>query len=385
MHIVHFTSAHPWDDIRILHKMCVEAVRQGHQVSLVAVDPEAKQDRKFDFKGVEVHLLARRAGPGRLRRATKVAWRVTRYAVALKPDVLQFHDPELIPHAALVVPGRIPLIFDAHEDFVAQLEGKAWVKAGLKKRLLRAAMAGLRRLIAWRATHILAATDGVRAAYPSHKSRVVRNLPILAEFDSQARLPLEQRGPEACYVGAISRARGIVELVEALALSPATEVLHLAGRFETKELEASLRAMPGWAKLRYHGLVGRAEIAEILGRSRAGLVTLHATPNHLHAIPIKMLEYLCAGIVSIASDFEYWHGFVEQGRTALFVDPQDPQAIAAALEQVMAQPAAFEAAMTPEARRRFAWEEEALVLEAVYAACHQSRRGHSSPQTGSQD
>ncbi len=369
MHILHYTSAHPWDDIRILHKMCVEAVRQGHEVSLVAVDPEAQEDRRFDFKGVAVHLLARRAGPGRLQRATKVAWRVTRYAVALKPDILQFHDPELIPHALLAVPRGRPLIFDAHEDFVAQLEGKAWVRAGLKKRLLRAAMASMRALIAWRASHILAATDGVRAAYPVAKSSVLRNLPILAEFDSDARLPLDQRGAEACYVGAISKARGIVELIEALALSPATELLHLAGRFETPALEAELRAMPGWAKVRYHGLVGRAQIVEILGRSRAGLVTLHATPNHLHSIPIKMLEYLCAGIPSIASNFEYWHSFVAQGRTALFVDPLDPQAIAQALDQAMAQAAHFEAAMTPDTRRRFAWEEEAKTLEQVYVAC----------------
>jgi glycosyltransferase involved in cell wall biosynthesis len=370
MRIVHFTSAHPWDATRIFSKMCVHLSKLGHDVVLVAVDPEAEETCVFDKDGVEVHLRPGSGKTSRLQRATNIAWDVTRYAASLKPEILHFHDPELIPHTLIALNPRVPLVFDAHEDFASQMDRKAWVGTRIRS-VLKVGLCIMRWLIDRRATHILAATQGVRDSYSQQKSTVIRNLPILAEINSGRRIPLSNRPKESCYIGAISKIRGIVELVDALEKSKEIERFHLAGNFSSDTLQREVEAMPGWKKVDYHGYINRNQIVEILGRVRVGMVTLHATPNHLHSIPIKMLEYLCAGVPSICSNFSYWTEFIEEGKTGRFIDPMDTDAIATALDEALSDKGAafFESQMIEKVRTRFSWEEEVEALEDVYLTC----------------
>jgi glycosyltransferase involved in cell wall biosynthesis len=373
MKIVHYTSAHPWIATRIFSKMCVHLAGMGHDVSLIAVDPDASATRVFVQDGVTVHLLPGSGRKSRWQRATRMARAVTRYAASLDADILQFHDPELIPYTLTDLKRGVPLVFDAHEDFVKQMVGKTWV-SGLRKRVLTVGLRGMRKLINWRATHVIAATEGVREDYDPRKSTVIRNLPILSEITRADRKPLTERLREACYIGSISRVRGIAELVKALEHSTQIERFHLAGIFASEAFQREVEALPGWSKVSYHGFINRQQIVNLLGRVRVGVVTLHATPNHLHSIPIKLLEYLCAGVPSLASNFPYWSEFVSEGETGFFVDPMDPQAIAATLDRMLSDECAAksESFMTEETRNRFSWQEEVQILENIYYRCMNS-------------
>jgi len=51
------------------------------------------------------------------------------------------------------------------------------------------------------------------------------------------------------------------------------------------------------------------------------MVTLHPTPNHLESLPIKMFEYMAAGLPVIASDFPVWRDIVDRFQCGLLVDP----------------------------------------------------------------
>ena len=370
MKIVHYTSAHPWFATRIFSKMCVHLGKLDHEILLVAVDPEASELHVFEQDGVEVHLLPGGGRNSRFQRVTYLARQVTRYAQGLDPDILHFHDPELIPYTVFDLKAGVPLVFDAHEDFVGQMDGKSWAK-GPKRALLKVGLRVMQKLINCRATHIIAATEGVRESYNLNKSSVIRNLPILTEFTNLSRKPLIERPREICYIGALSRVRGIAELVSALEKSEQVECLHLAGRFSSEDFRREVELLPGWSKVNYLGFINRDEIEELLGRVRVGVVTLHPTPNHLHSIPIKLLEYLCAGVPALASNFPYWKEFVKNGETGLFVDPMDSLAIAGSLDGMLKDSGAthYEYYMSEDIRDRFSWEKEVLLLDEVYQFC----------------
>ena len=84
------------------------------------------------------------------------------------------------------------------------------------------------------------------------------------------------------------------------------------------------------------GVLDRKGVAQVLAQSKIGLVTLFPTPNYVDALPIKLFEYMAAGMPVIASDFPVWREIVDDAGCGVLVDPQDPQAIAAAINSLMA-------------------------------------------------
>ena len=73
-------------------------------------------------------------------------------------------------------------------------------------------------------------------------------------------------------------------------------------------------------------------------RSLAGLVTLHPTINYIEALPVKMFEYMSAGVPVIASDFPLWRRVVIESECGLCVDPLDSQSISRAIDFLCENP-----------------------------------------------
>src|SRR5690606_20155096 len=115
-------------------------------------------------------------------------------------------------------------------------------------------------------------------------------------------------------VGGISRERGIVECVRALDRLPAglRARLQLAGMLRSPDLEQALAAEPGWRAVDYRGLLPYSQVPALLASSRVGVVTLHPVPNHLDALPVKLFEYMDAGLPVVVSDFPLWRAIVEE-------------------------------------------------------------------------
>jgi glycosyltransferase involved in cell wall biosynthesis len=76
-------------------------------------------------------------------------------------------------------------------------------------------------------------------------------------------------------------------------------------------------------------------VADVLAASKIGLVTLLPTPSYVESLPIKLFEYMAAGMPVIASDFPLWREIIEDADCGLLVDPQDPRAIADAIAQLL--------------------------------------------------
>jgi glycosyltransferase involved in cell wall biosynthesis len=67
-------------------------------------------------------------------------------------------------------------------------------------------------------------------------------------------------------------------------------------------------------------------------------VTLHPIRTYLDSLPVKMFEYMAAGIPVIASDFPLWREIVVGHKCGICVDPMDPRAIACAIDYLVAHP-----------------------------------------------
>jgi glycosyltransferase involved in cell wall biosynthesis len=143
----------------------------------------------------------------------------------------------------------------------------------------------------------------------------------------------------------------------------------LAGQFSSTRLQQEIEQYAGWSSTKYYGFVDRKKIAEIMAKSFCGLVTLHAVPNYVNSQPIKMFEYMSAGVPVIASNFPLWKTIIEGNQCGLCVNPGRPGEIAKAIRYLRDRP--DEVARMGENGRRaversFRWSHESVLLATLY-------------------
>jgi glycosyltransferase involved in cell wall biosynthesis len=360
--VAHLTSSHSTSDVRIWLKECRTLASAGLDVTIVG---PGQSSGKID--GVEIRTVPH-AG-GRLRRMTVTVWRVFIGALRSGATICHFHDPELLPVGLVLKLLRRRVVYDVHEDLPATVVDKAWIGSYLRPGVARLA-AGLEFTSRLYIDAFVAATPHIARRFPRGKTYIVQNFPLGEELASSSDQAYSQRSLRIAYVGGMAAIRGIKELVQAIDLVETSAVrLVLIGEFEESALERRCREESGWRKVVYLGWRSRAEVAKALGEVRAGLVAYHPAANHIAAQPNKLFEYMAAGIPVIASDFPLWRRIIEGAGCGLLVDPQDPRAIAAAIQWVLDNP--LEAEQMGRRGRvavveEYNWERESRQLLALY-------------------
>ncbi len=353
--VVHLTSAHPRYDSRIFHRMC-RTLAQRYDVTLVVADGKGDEE----CNGVRIRDVD--APTSRKERLLVTTRRVLQKALELDAHIYHLHDPELIFAGLQLKKAGKKVIFDAHEDLPKQMLSKHYLHP-----FVRRAAAGIyervERLALRRFDYIVAATPRIREKFTKMGMRCVDidNFPRKEEF---ADIEPDYSGNRICYIGSLYPTRGIGELVEAL--EDLDVELVVAGKFHDREYEERVRSLPGWKKVDFRGYVGLEEIRKILAESFAGAVTLHPTPAYVEAYPVKLFEYMLAGLPVIASRF--YQGLYKDG--GIGVDPKDVDAIKRAILALREGHRAAELGARARglALRHYCWEMEELKLFGVYDA-----------------
>jgi glycosyltransferase involved in cell wall biosynthesis len=218
---------------------------------------------------------------------------------------------------------------------------------------------------------IVCVTPTIASRFEPRKTVLVRNFPAIQELVAAGRTAYALRPNAFVYVGVVAAIRGAREMVESIGRMTDSHAarLELAGNFSPAPLEDELRAMRGWERVRYHGWASRPQVASLLGAARAGLVVLHPTHNYPDAYPVKLFEYMAAGLPVIASDFPLWRSIVDGARCGLLVDPTNASEIRDAMRWILDHPAEAEAMGRRGAQAiasDYNWAREAETLLRLY-------------------
>lgn len=365
--IVHFSSVHPRTDVRIRYKQVATLARAlGDEVRFYVQDGLGDE---VDLDG-RCAIMDTGAPLPRLKRMVVGAWRITRAVRKARPRIAHFHDPELLPWAILLKFSGVKVIYDVHEDVPRQIRHNPRLPTWVRPLLPPVAS-----FVEWAAAlcldGVVAATPEIARRFPSRKTVLVQNYPILSEHDSAARPPQSARPRDFAYIGGLTGHRGLFGIVDAIGMVADGARLRLAGAFVSESEALQARGRPGWLSVDFEGWLGRGEVADLLSQVRAGLVTLHPLRNYVEARPVKLFEYMAAGLPVVASDFPRWREIIEGAGCGLLVDPLDASAIARAMEWVLAHPdeaqkmgeRGYQAVM-----EIYNWDVEAKKLVAFYSA-----------------
>ncbi|MCB0400600.1 MAG: glycosyltransferase family 4 protein [Flavobacteriales bacterium] len=360
MNVCHITSAHPDGDVRIFHKECVSLANVGHNVSLIIPNTTSRIERGVRIIGVKSPYNSRK------ERMTKTVQDVLNQALEINADIYHLHDPELLKIVKHLKRKGKKVIYDVHEDLPRQILSKAWINPFFRKIISR--------IVEIYENKVAKKCDGIVAATPFIRDRFLKinpnttdinNYPLLEELLNQ-QTESDNR-THICYIGGITKIRGLAFLVDAL--QEVDTKLYLAGDFESESFRDELSRKDGWSKVEHLGFISRSESLQIKSQCFAGMVLFLPEPNHVTAQPNKMFEYMAARLPVIASDFPLWKSIIEDNNCGICVDPQNFKAIAQAIKQLQENPGLVKV-MGKNGHRlvteRYNWEKEADKLIAFY-------------------
>jgi glycosyltransferase involved in cell wall biosynthesis len=351
------TSAHRFDDPRVFGREAVTLVEAGHEVRLFA--PGAPNET---ISGVVL------SGPSmpmnRLSRMTTTAFRLSRQGVK-NADVVHIHDPELLLLLFLLSfrRKRPQLIYDAHEDYAAQLLEKPWIPRPLRRPISRL-LGRAERTVARRCDLVVAATPSIARQFEGCELAIVQNMP---RHDLLPAARVRAAGPTFCclHVGELNERRGANALIHAsIALAEEGVVFEQIGPIKPNELARRVAE-----KFEIRTRMTHTDLLDRLVFADAGLVLFQPGPNHDESQPNKLFEYLALGLPILASDFPHWRRLAESCDALIeFVDPTDEAAVVEGLKRLRKKALNHDRIGQAErSRRRFNWSREAEVLVAAYA------------------
>lgn len=358
--IAHLSTAHHRNELRVHLKECNSLSAAGYDVFFFVADGLG------DEKVGNVRVVDVGAVSGRLQRMVICPWRLLSAALKVNARIYHFHDPEILPVALFLKRKSAAVIYDSHEDVPRAIHSRTWIPRWIRG-LVSFSFESLENFIARRLTWIVGATpliaDRFRAA--GCNSTAINNFPLASEIQQGG--PQKKKLNRICFLGGISLARGVREII--VALESLDVVLTLAGPFDSHETEKALSVIPGWSKVDYKGNISRKAVMEIMAESMVGMICYLPEPNHINAYPNKLFEYMSAGLPVVASDFPLWREIVEGNKCGICVDPTDPAAIARAVDRLISDSDA--AGVAGESGRRavttlYNWNSEEQKLLQLY-------------------
>ena len=323
--ICHITTVHNAKDTRIFQKECVSLAKHGFETHLIVANQKSEMDQ-----GVQIHNIISTTS-GRLQRMRKTTQIALEKALEIDADIYHFHDPELLPVGLKLKKLGKKVIYDTHEDVPRQILSKYYLPS-IVRPIIAKVFEIYENRIAAKMDAIITATPFIRDRFLKINSTTVdiNNYPIFEKFNVENS---KEKIHDICYVGLMSKIRGIEEMIRMLEFTDAK--MTLIGEFQSKEEEAFIKNLPTWKKVNFLGKKNRTEVAEILSQSKMGIVIFHPEPNHINAQPNKIFEYMAASLPIVTSDFPLWKSIVTKHKAGVCANPLAPKEIAKAVNVLL--------------------------------------------------
>ena len=334
-------------DPRVL-KEAQSLVERGHRITVIAWDRQSNfpaNERLSPYLRIirvqkspsQYGIGLKQIGP--LYRFWLSAWKIMN---DLQPNLIHCHDFDTLPVGLFWSKcNHTPIIYDAHEYYAELVRPRLSTVLG---KFVYMAIRNIERVSARRVDAIITVDQRLAESYQKLNPTVliIGHYPSASFVDQPAPVFTHSK-LTLLYLGRFSQDRGLImylDLLRSLLSAGIPAELHMAGVFtpssEEKNFLAAAKDLNEHIKL--SGWLAYKDVPDALSHADVGLSLLQPEPRYITALPVKLFEYMAAGLPVLASDFPSIRQVVAEEDCGALLDPSNPQSAADLLTNWWRQP-----------------------------------------------
>jgi glycosyltransferase involved in cell wall biosynthesis len=360
--VVMLANGHPVFDTRIFIKEARTLVQAGYKVSLVI---PADQDVQHEGVSILAVPLAKKGW----QKLIVNPWNILRKAWKQPAtSIYHIHDSDILIIGILLKLSGRKVIYDAHEDTPLQISYQHWIPALLKRPYTWFYFI-LEKICGWLFDGIIVAEPVIAKYFPEKKTYLIRNFPLVDSFRLHKATPYQERKKRLIHIGTLSKVRGLFEMLESakIAHDKTPFDFFLGGKFSPADLGKKILSL---YRVSFLGRVSYTDLVDLLFDSRVGIIIPHPIERYKTNYPVKLFEFMAAGLPVIASQEGESAAFVREAQCGILVDPLNIKQISEAIVWLFAHPEEAEA-MGRRGQQlifnEYNWKKESLVMLDLYA------------------
>jgi len=366
--IIILTTVHQYSDPRIFFKE-IPSIKKKYP-NLVYITKHEKR-KAFVENGIAIDPLP--IPNSRFERFFKLQYLSYIKIKKHKPDIIHFHDPELIILMWFVKKRfKCKIIFDIHESIADSFHRREWTPNILKP------------ILPWLYNIVesffiknfdvkIIVLEYFKKLY-GPEAKVIMNYTLRSsnqnikkEFNHKINF---------VYVGVIMKERGfpkILQIFQTLAKKYNNIHLNLIGKIDTKDLEEEITDFIRNSNLNncitLHGVLQIKDVYDILEKSHIGFSLLEPNDSFFNALATKIFDYMANGVPYIVSNFSIYQKYTNDNYTGVTVDYNNDAEIVEKIENLLnnrTQLVKMSKNGIKNVHEMWNWENEAKKLLTVY-------------------
>ncbi len=368
------STVHHYQDARIFKE--ISSLKKRYNEVFFVVPVKGKT-QPFTENNIKIYPL-----PHRSKLTERLAIQKNAYELIkkIKPDILHFHDPELIPLAYLIKKKlNAKIIFDIHENISGALKDSERLPKFSRGTVSSIYKAFEKKFIS-KFDHLIIAETSYKKIYGEQTTEIL-NFPKIEGIEFRRKTfssPIV-----FVYSGMIWERRGIfkmLELINKLHKNNYDIRFNLIGSFASSRLEERVREFiekNGLQKIvNIHGRKPFGEMLEILSKSHIGLALLENIENYRESLSSKIFDYMAMGLPYLVSDFPLYENYTVKPQTGITVNYYDDSEIYKKTVELISNPnlmEKFSANGIKQVRENWNWEKQEEKIFDIYGKLCQNK------------